>query len=71
MERFINQAKEYVGRANRIARCTDGYGEQHVIIEMIKEDGSKHFLDWIGAEYATEPDEDEEQPFSNLRWKRI
>lgn len=70
--RFINQAREdYQGTPLRIARCVDGCGEEHVIIEM-GVDGSVHYLDWIGADLAPEPDEfGDELPFTGLKWKNI
>lgn len=72
-ERFIDQArKDYMGEPHRIARCQDKYGEQHVIIEMVLSHGQKHYLDWIGAEFAREPDEfGDEPPFQRLKWKKI
>ena len=62
-DRFIAQArKDYLGSPNRIAWSTDKYGEKHVVIEMIWPDGQKYYLDWIGAEYADQPDEFGETP---------
>lgn len=58
-QRFIDQARsDYQGTPEAIAFTTDAYGEQHVVIRM----SSGYYLDWIGAEFATEPDEWEEQP---------
>lgn len=56
---FIAQArKDYDGTPEAIAFTTDTCGEQHVVIRM----SSGYYLDWIGAELASEPDEWEEQP---------
>lgn len=69
--RFIEQAKDYMGTPYRIARCHDRYGEQHVIIENRLDNGDAFWLDWIGAEYAPEPDEYDVVPFSALKWKKL
>jgi hypothetical protein len=71
MERFLNQAREdYEGSPVRIATHSDKYDEQHVIIEM--NTGSyTYYLDWIGAEYAPEPDEFLDCPFDNLFWVEV
>ena len=62
-QRFIDQArKDYEGTPEAIAFTTDAYGEQHVVIRM----SSGYYLDWIGAELATEPDEWDCQP-TNLK----
>jgi hypothetical protein len=68
--RFITQAGGYVGTPHRIARCGHR-GESHVIIENKLLDGSCFYLNWIGAEYADEPDEYEEMPFKGLKWTAI
>lgn len=71
-QKFIQQAGDYEGTPNRIAKHVDGCGETHVIIEMILKGGGKHYLDWIGGEYAPEPDEcGDEVPFSGLRWGKV
>jgi oxalate decarboxylase/phosphoglucose isomerase-like protein (cupin superfamily) len=71
--RFIEQARsDYIGVPSRIAHCTDNFGEHHVIIENSLPNGGKIYLDWIGAEFASEPDEfGDEMPFKNLRWRKI
>lgn len=67
-KRFIDQARaDYQGKPKRIARGHDKYGEAHVVIEM----SSGYYLDWIGAEYASEPDEFDEKPFTGLKWTPI
>lgn len=71
-ERFIQQAREdYQGTPTRIARCMDACGETHVIIESLMEDGTKFYMDWIGAELASEPDEMEDCPFRGLKWREV
>lgn len=58
-ERFIEQArKDYMGTPEAIAFTTDACGEKHVVIRM----SSGYYLDWIGAEYADQPDEWEGLP---------
>ena len=78
--RYINQARrDYAGKPKRIAWCMDKCGETHVIIEMALDNGDVHYLDWIGADYADQPDEftgpegfcGDEVPFSNLKWSYI
>ena len=73
--RFIEQARaDYMGTPKRIARCRDRYGEEHVVIEMVldKSTGPVHYLDWIGAEHADQPDEfGDEAPFPNLKWAYV
>lgn len=71
--RFIKQARaEYAGTPKRIAWCTDRYGEIHAIIEMVLDNGDVHYLDWIGAEHADQPDEfGDEPPFPNLKWAYV
>ncbi len=71
--RFIEQARtEYAGTPKRIAWCTDRYGEIHAIIEMVLDNGDVHYLDWIGAEHADQPDEfGDEPPFPNLKWAYV
>lgn len=70
-KRFIDQARsEYQGEPKRIARCLDRCGETHVIIEMT----SGYYLDWIGAEFAPEPDEFEDLntlALPGLKWTTI
>lgn len=72
-DRFIEQARaDYLGKPKRIARCQDRYGEEHVVIEMVLDNEDVHYLDWIGAEHADQPDEfGDEAPFSNLKWSYI
>lgn len=79
-DRFIAQARaDYQGKPKRIARCRDRYDEEHVVIEMALDNGDVHYLDWIGAEHADQPDEftgpegfcGDEVPFSNLKWSYI
>ena len=72
-DRFIEQARaDYQGKPKRIARCQDHYGEAHVVIEMVLDNGDVHYLDWIGAEHADQPDEfGDEAPFSNLKWAYV
>lgn len=72
-DRFIKQARaDYVGTPKRIAWHTDQYGERHVVIEMKLTDGTAHYLDWIGAEYADQPDEfGDEVPFPHLKWAYV
>lgn len=70
MTNFLEQAKQYQGAPTRIAYHTDAAGEYHVIIEMCYKKRS-YWLDWIGGEYAEEPDEFEEEPFNNLNWRAV
>ena len=72
-DRFIEQARaDYQGKPKRIARCQDRYGEAHVVIEMVLDNGDVHYLDWIGAEHADQPDEfGDEAPFPNLKWAYV
>ena len=70
MERYLTQANDYEGKAVRIAEHHDQYDEYHVIIEMSTDSGP-FWLDWIGGEYAAEPDEFDEAPFENLNWKSV
>lgn len=66
--RYIEQAKaDYEGKPVAIADHWDQYDEHHVIVKM----SSGYYLDWIGAEYAEEPDEFDEEPFNNLEWRAI
>lgn len=69
----IEQARaDYLGTPKRYAFATDGYGEYHILIENVLSNGEKFYLDWIGGDYAEEPDEFEDYPpFSGLRWKAI
>lgn len=68
MQRYIEQAKaDYEGEPLAIAEHWDRYDEHHVIVRM----SSGYYLDWIGAEYAEEPDEFDEEPFENLHWRAI
>ncbi len=71
--RYIDQARrDYAGKPKRIAWRLDKCGETHVIIEMVLDNGDVHYLDWIGAEYADQPDEfGDEPPFPNLKWSYI
>lgn len=71
--RFIEQAKtDYEGIPSRIAYHEDHFGECHVIIENSLPNEGKFYLDWIGAEFASEPDEfGDEMPFENLKWMKI
>lgn len=58
-QRFIDQARrDYEGVPEAIAFTTDAHGEKHVVIRM----SSGYYLDWIGAELASEPDEWEGVP---------
>ena len=72
-DRFIAQARaDYLGKPKRIARCQDRYDEVHVVIEMVLDNGDVHYLDWIGAEHADQPDEfGDEAPFPNLKWAYV
>ena len=72
-DRFIEQARaDYQGKPKRIARCQDRYDEVHVVIEMVLDNGDVHYLDWIGAEHADQPDEfGDEPPFPNLKWAYV
>ena len=71
-DRFLQQSLDYQGEAKRIAWTTDRYGEKHVVIEMHKNGKPIFWLDWIGAEYAHEPDEwDCPPPDLTLIWKPI
>lgn len=72
-QRFIDQARaDYDGTPARISAFTDPCGEYHVFIECALSDGTFHYLDWIGGEYAPEPDEwgDEVPPY-DLHWRKI
>jgi hypothetical protein len=67
-DRYIAQAREdYEGEPVAIATHYDQYDEVHVIVKM--SDG--YYLDWIGGEYAEEPDEFDTEPFKNLKWRAI
>lgn len=68
-QRFIDQARsDYAGIPESISWARDKYGEAHVVIKM----SSGYYLDWIGAEYADQPDEfDEPPPGLKLFWKPI
>ena len=69
--RFLTQAADYMGKPARIAHHHDECGETHVIIEM-KFKGGVHYLDWIGGDYAPEPDEFGDQvPYENLVWEKV
>ena len=65
--RYIEQAADYEGKPVAITTHWDQYDEQHVIVKM----SSGYYLDWIGGEYAEEPDEFEQAPFDNLNWTTI
>lgn len=66
--RYIDQAKsDYDGKPIAMAEHWDQYDEHHVIIKM----SSGFYLDWIGGEYAEEPDEFDREPFDNLKWNKI
>jgi hypothetical protein len=68
VNRYIEQANaDYEGEALAITEHWDRYGEHHVIVKM----SNGYYLDWIGGKYAEEPDEFDEVPFKNLRWKKI
>jgi hypothetical protein len=67
--RYIEQAADYEGTPVAIATHYDQYDEYHVIIKM--QDDATYYLDWIGGEYAPEPDEFDELPFENLHWQKI
>lgn len=70
--RFLEQAADYQGTPSRIAQHYDECGELHVILEMELGGGDVYYLDWIGGEYAPEPDEfGDEVPFSNLKWEVV
>lgn len=73
MDQFIKQAADYVGRPSRWARATSPDGEKHFLLEMKCDDRSTHYLDWIGAELAEEPDEwgDEMPDYPGIVWKKI
>ena len=70
--RYIKEAnEEYEGEAVAIAHHYDQYDEHHVIVKM-KYNDEIYYLDWIGGEYAEEPDEmGEDMPFKNLRWQTV
>ncbi len=70
MERYLTQAADYEGKPVAWARHYDKYGEEHVIIRMEHGDEDYH-LDWIGGEYAEEPDEFLDCPFDNLSWTEV
>lgn len=66
--RFIEEARsDYEGVATRITTQYDHYDEIHIIIEM-KCGNETYYLDWIGGEYADEPDELEDMPFVDPEW---
>lgn len=67
MQYYIEQAAEYEGEVVAYAEHWDQYDEHHVILKM----DSGYYLDWIGGAYAEEPDEFDEPPFKNLRWRNI
>lgn len=69
--RYIEEANaDYEGKAVAITECFDRYGEHHVIVKM--QNGKDiYYLDWIGGNYAEEPDAFDKTPFKNLRWKSI
>jgi hypothetical protein len=68
--RYIQESQEYEGEAVAIAEHWDQYDEHHVIVKM-KEQSYVYYLDWIGGEFAKEPDEFEVEPFDNLRWTKL
>jgi hypothetical protein len=69
--RYIEQAKsDYEGKPIAMAVHWDHYGEHHVIIKM-KSGKETYCLDWIGGEYAEEPDEFESDPFPTLNWVKV
>jgi hypothetical protein len=73
-KRFIDQAiNDYAGTPKRIARVSDACNEIHVVIEMVCPDIGTYWLDWIGAEFADQPDEFDEFPFlkRDLGWRPI
>lgn len=70
MKRYIEQAADYEGKPVAMADHYDQYDEHHVIVKM-KDGKMTYFLDWIGAEYAEQPDEFMEQPFENLQWTTV
>jgi hypothetical protein len=72
MERYLEQAKDYVGYPTGWCRRYDSYGEEHFILEM-NDCGVTYWLDWIGGEYAEEPDEFDEfcKPFDNMEMNNI
>jgi len=65
--RYIEQAADYEGVPVAITSHWDHYDEHHVIIKM----SSGYYLDWIGGEYAEEPDEFDDAPFEGLHWTPI
>lgn len=67
MQRFFDQAKDYEGKVVAYTQHWDQYDEHHVILKM----SSGYYLDWIGGEYAEEPDEFDEPPFANLHWTKV
>lgn len=68
MDRYIKQATEdYEGKPVAFTNHWDVYGEHHVIVKM----SNGYYLDWIGGEYAEEPDEFDEEPFNNLEWTTV
>jgi hypothetical protein len=71
-QRFIDQAvADYDGTPKEVTRFEDEGGETHVIIKT-EVRGQMHYLDWIGAEYAPEPDEwQDEVPPYKMRWSKI
>jgi hypothetical protein len=69
MERYLTQAADYEGKPVGWCRHYDQYGEEHVILKM-QHDKETYWLDWIGGEYAEEPDEFMcDPPFKNLKWR--
>ena len=68
MERYLTQAADYEGRPVAWTRHYDKYDEEHVIFRM-QHEKETYYLDWIGGEYAPEPDEFYDPPFENLKWR--
>jgi len=63
-----------MGSAIRVTECVDKYDEMHVVIEMHDQSGTRYWLDWIGAEYAQEPDELEcfnQDNFFDIAWEPV
>lgn len=69
-DRFIAQSGEYQGTPTRIATFYDTYDEYHVVIEMVA-GGYTYYLDWIGGDYAPEPDEDDTPPDQPVSWRAV
>lgn len=71
-ERFVKQAREeYMGTPRRVSFFFDGYGEEHVVVEMHQGGKPSFWLDWIGAELADQPDEHLDPPALAKGWQVV